>query len=110
MKDSMAKLSDSPYAFEAIGGSNIQMGLFEDPEKLNLKSQIQTYIKANTPNSILYEILEEWAYINTNGISSKIKEILCELEKIDKYISIERKPKQQKTTVVKGAKIKYIIN
>ena len=108
MKDSMAQISDKPFAFEAIGISNTQTNLFEDPEKLTLKSKIENYLKSLSPNSISYEGLEDWAYPDTNGISKTIKQSLCELEEIDKTIKIKRLPSQQKTTVVKGAKIRYI--
>ena len=108
MKNSMALTSDKPYSFEAIGIPKNQEDLFEDPEKISIVKNIELYLKSKYPDWILFEDLEKWAYINTNGINRSIKLSLLELENNKKLIEIERKQGQKKTTVVKGAKIRYI--
>lgn len=105
MKNSMAKVSDAPYRFEAIG-ITAQLGFFEDPSKKSLREMIKQYCKEIYPSKIEYSELEAWAYANTNGIAKTIKEALVDLER-NKYIRIERKERQRKTTVAGGALIQY---
>lgn len=107
MKDSMAKTSDLPYRFEAIGIMTKQMGFFEDPDKVDLRKRIENFCKNNHPQINDYDFLEEWAYANTNGISKTIKEALLILEK-DNILEIIRKVRQRSNTVTTGAKIKYL--
>lgn len=106
MKDKMAKVSDVPYRFEAIGVKTQQMSLFDDPEKVSLIDRILNYCKEKHPSWADYDELENWAYVNTNGVSKTIKETLMDLAKEDK-IEIERGPIQHKNTVTSGAKIRY---
>jgi three-Cys-motif partner protein len=105
MKDNMAKVSDAPYRFEAIGITS-QRGFFEDPNKESLREMIKDYCKEIYPESIDYSRLEGWAYSNTNGVARTIKEALLELEQ-GKIVEIRRKEKQRNTTVTEGAMIKY---
>ena len=107
MKDNMAKISDKPYNFEAIGIATEQMSLFEDPDKVVLKERIAILINEGYPYSLDYKYIEEWSYENTNGVSKTIKETLIELESENRII-IKRKPRQLRNTVTNGAKIKYI--
>lgn len=106
MKDTMAKTSQSDYKFEAIGIPP-QRSLFERSEKMELRGSLESYIRSFAPDYIDYANVEEWAYINSNGISKTIKEELINLAEIKK-ISIIRKPRQRKNTVTDGAIIKYI--
>lgn len=105
MKDNMAKQSDSPYRFEAVGIATHQMSLFENPDKLLLRERILAFIRYNRSKKLLFEDVETWAYENTNGVSRTIKEALRILEN-DGAVTIERKPRQRKNTVTNGA---YII-
>ncbi len=106
MKDTMAKTSQSDYKFEAIGIPP-QRSLFERSEMMELRVGLESYIRSFAPDPIDYASIEEWAYINSSGISKTIKEELIKLEKSEK-ISIVRKPRQRKNTVTNGAVIKYI--
>ncbi len=105
MKDNMARVSDVEYRFEAIGVKTAQMSLFEDPERINLRNRIKDYCKEQ--ETIVYDDIEEWAYVNTNGIKKTIKEALMRLEN-EGLIEMQRKPKQRNNTVTKGALIKFI--
>ena len=105
MKDNMARMSQAPYRFEAIGLISEQMSLFEDPERETLRERIRHFCAKPCADGIKYEALEEWAYVNTNATSSTIKEALLELE-MQKRISIERQAKQHKNTVTTGAIIR----
>jgi hypothetical protein len=105
MKNNMAKVSDAPYRFEAIGITS-QLGFFEDPDKTGLREMIKQHCKELYPSAVEYSELEEWAYANTNGVAKTIKEALVKLEN-DKYIRIRRKERQRTTTVTKGAMIRY---
>ncbi len=105
MKNNMAKVSDAPYRFEAIGITS-QMAFFEDPDKTGLRKMIKQHCKELYPSAVEYSELEEWAYANTNGVAKTIKEALTKLEN-DKCISIRRKERQRTTTVTKGAMIRY---
>jgi three-Cys-motif partner protein len=105
MKDNMAKISQAPYRFEAIGLISEQMSLFEDPERETLRERIGHFCAEPCAEGIRYEVLEEWAYVNTNGTSRTIKEALLELE-MQKRISIERQARQRKNTVTTGAIIR----
>jgi three-Cys-motif partner protein len=107
MKDNMGKVSDNEYRFEAIGIATKQMSLFEDPGKIELIERIKGYCATRITDKIAYEEIEDWAYTNTDGVSKTIKESLLILE-INNIIKIERQPRQQKSTVTKGAKINYI--
>ncbi len=104
MKNSMAKLSDSQYKFEAIG-IDPQLGIFEAPEKTSLRSKILEYCKKHDADGIEYIELGDWAYANTNGIDKTIKEALLMLEK-EGSVTIQRMTRQKKHTIVKGAIIK----
>ncbi len=73
MKDEMAKLSDSPYRFEAVGLITGQMSLFEDPDKGTLRERIFDYIVSAKHGALDFEPLLDWAYANTNGVSKTIK-------------------------------------
>lgn len=106
MKDTMAKISDSPYSFVAIGISS-QESLFENPDKVSLRERISKYCQDKYPDWIDYSEIEAWTYSNTNGISKTIKEALIALEK-DNALNIKRKPRQRANTVTEGAKIVYI--
>lgn len=107
MKNAMFKISDSDYRFECIGllprGSQT---LFGDPDQIELKTRILKHCKENE-SSILFENIEKWAYINTNGVHQTIIEALRELEDED-IIQIIRKPNQRRHTVANGAIIKVI--
>lgn len=106
MKDAMAKVSQRPYAFEAIGINTEQRMLFEPPEKIQIVERLQQHLERIYPEGILYQDIEDWAYANTNGISKSIKAALVELEKYE-VIEISRKPRQRKNTVTAGAKIVF---
>lgn len=101
MKDNMAKVSETPYNFVAIGISP-QESLFEDPDKVTLRQRIREYCDNNYPSELDYTEVEEWAYANTNGYSKTIKQALIDLETAE-IISIKRKPRQRKNTVTEGA-------
>jgi len=107
MKDSMAKSSYGDYNFEAIGIQTNQENLFENPEKQSLREKIKTFINSHGEVGVLFEILQRWAYETTNGISRTIIEELRILEE-NKIILIERRPRQKKNTVAKGARIKIL--
>jgi len=106
MKDRMAKISELPYSFEAIGIST-QLNIFEDPNKVDLRERIINYCLENATRKVDYNELEDWAYVFTNGINKTIKGTLLDLEK-NKIVKIERKIRQKKNTVTEGAKIKYL--
>ena len=106
MKDEMAKLSASPYRFEAVGLITGQMSLFEDPDKGTLRERIFDYIVSAKHGALDFEPLLDWAYANTNGVSKTIKETLIDLEQNQRSIVIERLPGQRRSTVTKGAKIR----
>lgn len=107
MKDAMFKISDSDYRFECIGliprGSKT---LFGDPDQIELKTKLLRYCKLNG-SYILFENIEKWAYINTNGVSKTIKSALIELENANQ-IQIKRRPSQRTNTVTKGAGIRAL--
>jgi len=105
MKDQMSKVSEVDYRFEAIGMDTQQMSLFDDPEKLKMIDQISFFCESHFPKNIEYGEIEDWAYVNTNGVSKTIKETLLQLEEEDK-IHVERQPSQRKSTVTKGASIR----
>ncbi|MCH7731775.1 MAG: three-Cys-motif partner protein TcmP, partial [Candidatus Marinimicrobia bacterium] len=107
MKDSMAKVSDSPYQFEAIGLSSDQFSLFEDPGKISLKERINTFCKDAYPQALEYTEIENWSYVYTNGVKRTIKDAIVNLEQ-DERVEIIRKPGQKKTTVTKGATIVHL--
>jgi len=109
MKDSMAKFSYGDYNFEAIGIQTNQENLFENPEKQSLREKIRNFIDAHGVNGVLFEVIERWAYETTNGIGRTIIEELRILEE-NKLILIERKARQKKNTVAKGARIKILSN
>ena len=60
------------------------------------------------PNDVDYNVIEDWAYANTNGISGSIKEALISLEK-GKKLKINRKPGQHSNTVTSGARILFLV-
>lgn len=105
MKDGMARVSDVSYRFVAIGVKTPQMSFFEDPEKVTIRKRIADYCKDKSI-TFDFEVLENWAYLNTNGVSRTIKEALIELAS-DGTIEIIRQPRQRKTTVTSGAKIRF---
>ena len=107
MKDSMAKVSYSPYQFEAIGLSSDQFSLFEDPGKISLKERINTFCKDAYPQALEYTEIENWSYVYTNGVKRTIKDAIVNLEQ-DERVEIIRKPGQKKTTVTKGATIVHL--
>ena len=100
----MAKVSDVPYRFEAIGLVSEQMSLFEDPDRVALRDRIEQLCR-NARGELDYDQIEEWAYANTTGVAKTIKEALVELEQ-DGKIAIQRQPRQKKNTVVSGARIR----
>jgi hypothetical protein len=104
MKNNMAKVSDAPYRFEAIGLVSEQMSLFDDPDKVALRYRIEQLCR-NVKGDIDYDEIEKWAYANTNGVAKTIKEALVELEHEGK-VAIQRQPRQKKSTIVSGAKIR----
>lgn len=106
MKDAMAKLSDAPYRFEAIGIASNQLSLFEDPNKISLEQRIRSFFIDNKCSSVNYEDIEDWAYDKTNGVSKTIKEAILKLSKKG-ILTINRKAKQRHNTVTAGAKISY---
>jgi len=105
MKDNMAKLSCGDYNFEAIGLQTNQEDLFENPEKKSLREKIESYIISKGEYGVLFEKLKKWAYETTNGISRTIINELLVLENSN-IIIINRKPRQRKNTVAKGARIR----
>jgi hypothetical protein len=107
MKDTMARASLQQYSFEAIGMNDLQVNLFEDPEKVEFRGRLLQFIKNNSNPNCHYTILENWAYINTCGWYKTIKETLIELE-AENRILIKRQPRQRKNTVTDGALISYI--
>jgi hypothetical protein len=104
MKNNMAKVSDAPYRFEAIGLVTEQMSLFEDPDKVALRDRIEELCR-NAQVEVDYGALEDWAYANTTGVAKTIKKALVELEHGGKVV-IKRQPGQRKNTVVSGARIR----
>jgi len=104
MKDTMGRVSDVSYRFEAVGVKTEQMSLFEDPGKLELGARIESFCRSRHPGHVDYDVIENWAYANTNGLSGTIKEALLRLEK-EKIIEIERKRGQHSNTVTTGSKI-----
>jgi three-Cys-motif partner protein len=104
MKNNMAKVSDAPYRFEAIGLVSDQMSLFQDPDKVMLRDRIEQVCR-DMECGLDYDQIEEWAYANTTGVAKTIKEALVELEH-DGKVAIQRQPKQRKNTVVSGARIR----
>jgi len=104
MKNNMAKVSDAPYRFEAIGLVSGQMSLFENPDKVTLRERIEELCR-NAKGWVDYDEIEDWAYANTTGVAKTIKEALIELEH-DGKVSIKRQPGQRKNTVVSGARIR----
>ena len=104
MKNNMARISDAPYRFEAIGLVSEQMSFFEDPDKLALRDRVEQLCRT-TKGELDYDLIEEWAYANTTGVAKTIKEALIELEH-DGKVAIQRQPRQRKNTVVSGARIR----
>jgi hypothetical protein len=104
MKDTMGRISDVSYRFEAVGVKTDQMSFFEDPGKIGLKERIESFCKSRYPNDVDYNVIEDWAYANTNGIAGTIKEVLISLEK-EKKLKINRKHGQHLNTVTSGARI-----
>ncbi len=104
MKDNMAKVSDAPYRFEAIGLVSGQTSLFEDPDKVTLRDRIEELCR-NAKGEVDYDEIVNWGYANTTGIAKTVKETLLELEH-DGKVSIKRQPGQRKNTVVSGARIR----
>jgi len=104
MKNNMAKVSDAPYRFEAIGLVSGQMSLFENPDKVALRERIEELCRS-AKGWVDYDEIEDWAYANTAGVAKTIKEALIELEH-DGKVSIKRQPGQRKNTVVSGARIR----
>ena len=102
----MARVSDVSYRFVAIGVKTPQMSFFEDPEKVTIRERIADYCKTNKSMTFDFDVLENWAYSNTNGVSRTIKEALINLES-DGTIEIIRQPKQRRTTITSGAEIKF---
>lgn len=66
MKDTMGKVSDVSYRFEAVGLKTDQMSLFEDPGKIGLKDRMENFCITQYPNDVDYNVIEDWAYANTN--------------------------------------------
>jgi len=104
MKDTMGRISDVSYRFEAVGVKTDQMSLFEDPGKIGLKERINNFCISQYPIDVDYNVIEDWAYANTDGISGTIKEALISLEK-GKKLKINRKYGQHLNTVTSGARI-----
>ena len=104
MKNNMAKVSDAPYRFEAIGLVSGQMSLFENPDKVALRDRIEELCR-NAKGEVDYDKIENWAYANTVGVAKTIKKALIELEH-DGKVSIKRQLGQRKNTVVSSARIR----
>jgi three-Cys-motif partner protein len=104
MKNNMAKVSDAPYRFEAIGLVSGQMNLFENPDRVTLRDRIEELCR-NAKGWLDYHEIEDWAYANTTGVARTIKEALVELEH-DGKVSIKRELGQRDNTVVRGARIR----
>jgi SpoVK/Ycf46/Vps4 family AAA+-type ATPase len=104
MKNNMAKVSDAPYRFEAIGLVSEQMSLFENPDKVAVRDRIEELCR-NAKGWVDYDEIEDWAYAKTTGVAKTIKEALVELED-DGKVSIKRQPGQRKNTVVSSARIR----
>jgi len=106
MKNSMAKISDNEYTYEAIGINSHQEDLFENPEKITLRDKLSNFVQSFGEVGILYDDLYKWAYKTTSGISKTIIGELLVLESKEAII-VKRKPRQLKNTVAKGARIIY---
>lgn len=104
MKNNMAKVSDAPYRFEAIGLVSEQMSLFENPDKVALRDRIEELCRSSK-GEVDYDKIEDWAYANTTGVAKTIKGALVELEH-DGKVSLKRKLGQRNNTVVSGARIR----
>lgn len=108
MKNAMARKSDQVFKFEAIGvGVSEQFNLFEATPEAKLKMELLGIIEKAPNNGIEYSKVEDWAYDRTSGVERDIKKALVDLEGEGK-VEIQRQPGQQKKTVVKGAKIKFM--
>ncbi|MGA2975929.1 MAG: three-Cys-motif partner protein TcmP [Spirochaetia bacterium] len=107
MKDIMHRKSDSSFSFEAIGVKSDQMSLFEEPDKIDLRNRLLSFIEMNKQQMTDYSNAERWAYENTNGVNNTIKHSLMELEH-DGNIKILRLKGQRTNTVVTGAKLAFI--
>jgi hypothetical protein len=61
----------------------------------------------SAPRPIDYLQIEDWGYERTSGVARHIKTALVELEGEGK-VKIERKPRQQRNTVVEVATIIFV--
>ncbi|MBN2322228.1 MAG: three-Cys-motif partner protein TcmP [Spirochaetes bacterium] len=106
MKNSMSKISQADYSFEAIGINTLQMSLFNDPEKISIEEKLKEYCRSAFPKPLEYTHIEDWAYVNTNGVAKTIKDSLKILEEKG-IIEIRRKKGQRANTVTDGALIRF---
>ena len=105
MKNTMANNSPQPFKFEAIGiGLDRQLDLFDPSDETKLEQRIFNFFSESKDSKIPYMQCEDWAYEHTFGIDRDIKKALINMEKVGSIV-IERKPRQQKTTVTEGALI-----
>ena len=105
MKNTMASNSSQPFRFEAIGiGSDRQLDLFRPSDEERLEQRIYEFLAEHKEPKIPYMQCEDWAYQHTPGIDRDIKKALVAMEKVGTIV-IERKARQQKTTVTNGAMI-----
>ena len=108
MKNAMDRTSDHEFKFEAIGvGDGGQLDLFVATPEAQIKAAILAHVQKAPGSRIEYSEIKDWAYETTAGVARHIKGALIDLEKEDK-VKIERKPRQQKTTVVEGAMIEFV--
>ena len=109
MKEAMDRISDQEFKFEAIGvGESEQFDLFVATPQDQIKAALLGHIEKAPASGIEYMDLEDWAYERTSGVARHIKKALIELEQQEGKLEIERKPRQQTTTVAEGAIIKFV--
>ena len=108
MKNAMDRTSDREFKFEAIGvGEGDQLNLFVATPEAQIKGALLGRIEMSAPRPIDYLQIEDWGYERTSGVARHIKSALVELEGEGK-VKIERKPRQQRNTVVEGATIMFV--
>ncbi len=110
MKNAMDRMSEGEFKFEAIGvGAGEQLDLFVATPEAQIKAALLGFVEKAPGSRIEYSKVEDWAYERTAGVARHIKAALVELEREGK-VKIDRKPRQQKTTVVEGAMIEFVPN
>lgn len=109
MKDAMDRISDQEFKFEAIGvDEGEQFDLFVATPEAQIKASLLGHIERAPGSQIEYSQLEDWAYERTSGVARHIKDALLELEQQEGKVEIDRKPRQQKTSVMPGATIRFV--